>query len=147
MVRFRGKTKDNGKWVYGGFMQTPESPFIIDYSVIVKNAEDGYPTVYDVVEVIPSTIAQFTTVKDENDDEIYGSFPINGIMTEGGDIVEAPAMHKGAICGVYWDMNCWCIKKSNGTTTGLTNYGGKSAPKIIGNQTDNKGLLNQLYLK
>lgn len=66
-IKFRGKRLDNGEWVYGGYMQTPEATFIIDYSVVVQKAKGGYPTVYDVVEVDPETIGQFTGLYWEDD--------------------------------------------------------------------------------
>ena len=70
-IKFRGLTVDTKKWVYGGFTQTPEATFIVDYSVIVQKAKDGYPTVYDVVEDDPETVGQFADRTDKSGTEIW----------------------------------------------------------------------------
>ena len=72
-IKFRGKRIDNGEWVYGGFMQTPEATFVVDYSVVVQKARDGYPTVYDVVEVDPETVGQFVCKDKKGQDVFAGS--------------------------------------------------------------------------
>ena len=83
-IKFRGKRKDNGEWVYGGFTQTPEATFIIDYSVIVQKAKGGYPTVYDVVEVIPETVGQSLGFRVKNEMEIFEGDVVNIENYEGG---------------------------------------------------------------
>lgn len=43
--------------------------------------------IHGFVEILPSTLAQDTTVKDKHGKPIYGSFPIEGKMSTGGDDV------------------------------------------------------------
>lgn len=78
MVKFRGKRKDNGEVAFGSLVfDAINNPRIavIDYS------GDGL----DFHKVIPETVGMFTTLLDKNGKEIYGSIPINGEMSKGGD--------------------------------------------------------------
>jgi hypothetical protein len=70
--KFRGMTKE-GKLVYGGLIFDPQNAFahIVDYSHIVVEAKDGFPPVYDCIEVIPESVDQLTGLPDKNGKEIY----------------------------------------------------------------------------
>ena len=87
-IKFRGKRKDNGEWVYGYYVKhlpyTP-SPIVIDVEKCKKQVEkdtvhvifqDGFSdwnmprdTVH--FEVIPETVGQYTGLHDKNGVEIY----------------------------------------------------------------------------
>lgn len=58
-IKFRGKRKDNGEWVYGDLITGPD----VTYIVVTKPNpdEDGY---WKWHEVIPETVGQFTGLKD-----------------------------------------------------------------------------------
>ena len=71
-IKFRGKIVENGEWVYGcyfygyqnySYMETKEKKHYIEWY-----DEQNH---YHVDEVIPSTVGQYTGVKDKNGKEIY----------------------------------------------------------------------------
>lgn len=59
-IEFRGKRLDNGEWVYGFLIQYLNGWFICNF------IGDAYQ-----FEVDPSTVGQFTGLKDKNGKEIY----------------------------------------------------------------------------
>ena len=60
-IKFRGKRKDSGKWVYGWFVKVGVS-YILPFNKTLAT---------DFIEVIPETVGQFTGLCDKNDKEIY----------------------------------------------------------------------------
>ena len=62
-ILFRGKRKDNGEWVEGGFFEWLKQPYI------VADITDSYAkTNY---EVISETIGQFTGLTDKNGKKVF----------------------------------------------------------------------------
>jgi len=86
---FRAKTKD-GKEVKGYWCVVEGRHFIIpdDARLITANTRlEGSRPCYinGFIGIDPLTLAQDTTVKDKNETPIYGSFPVDGVMSKGGD--------------------------------------------------------------
>ncbi len=57
-IKFRGKRKDNGEWVYGDLLNCE------DGSKKIVNSDDFY-------EVIPETVGQYTGLHDKNGIEVF----------------------------------------------------------------------------
>lgn len=120
-ILFRGKRKDNAEWVYGNFVRG----CVNDFAYIVEFGNKELCRNY--VEVIPSTVGQYTGLTDKNGNRIFE-----------GDIVTMPAYQGGkkkAI--VYFKNGKFAVDGSN--------YNFKDiCPKrmeVIGNIHDNPELL------
>ena len=91
--KYRGQRVDNGAWVYGDLIHFPATTAI------------GHPdkggVYWEEYDVIPETVGMYTGINDKNKREIYGSIPINGKMSDGGDKVK-------------WCTLIWTIKFIDG---------------------------------
>ena len=64
-ILFRGKRVDNGEWVFGGYWQ-PHDPECLEpngecYIIVTEDLGDVIGS--DEIEVVPSTVGQFTGKK------------------------------------------------------------------------------------
>lgn len=62
-IKFRGKRVDNGEWVYGYYLKSASTFIAVDDGLV-----DGH---FDLYEVDPATVGQFTGMRDKNGQEIY----------------------------------------------------------------------------
>ena len=113
---FRGKLKDSGKWVYGGYSEIGGNP------VIVEPGERGF----NFHIVAPSTVGQCTGGQDRNEQLIYE-----------GDIVVGGLIGNEALSGVI----VWCGDQWRLTRGELPHVGRWDQCAIIGNIDDNHELL------
>ncbi len=128
-IKFRGKRKDNGEWVYGWYMKhpfsnDPENP--VDCII-----EDSMPH-----EVIPETVGQFTGLIKKGK-EVYGGDIFESSNKRWGPRVVnwkgcqffAPLTHK------YWSCGY--------NNIGLNNFHYDKNLKVIGNIHENGDLLDE----
>ena len=70
-IKFKGKTKRNGTWVYGFYANANGVAMIID-EIELSNADCFTGTVeFAFYRIIPKTVGQFTGLHDKNGVEIY----------------------------------------------------------------------------
>lgn len=100
MFRFRGKRKDNGEWVVGCYCEK--------YSrACIYNKKDGF-----WYEIHQDSLSISTGKPDSKKEEIFASFPIDGVMTEGGDVVEVGGEHYSVL--YLSDTAQFCISGESG---------------------------------
>lgn len=126
MIKFRGKALTRpGRWFEGDLLRDGSKVWIFP---------PDEEAAIDKHRVTPETIAMYTGLEDKNKKEIYGSIPINGKMSKGGDIVKGrDAFGEQSVTGIEY-RDCGfpplCFDELYWTEL-----------EIIGNQTDNPELL------
>lgn len=126
---FRGKTKE-GKWVEGYYVNKA-----FGQENIIFGKDDSYP-----YRVIPESVGMSTGLKDKNGKEIFGSIPINGEMSKGGDIIIQEHSYAGTHKGDIW----YRAELGNAVGWMCGQFYMSSMQKsfeVIGNQFDNPELL------
>ncbi len=68
-IKFRGKRIDNGEWVYGNLVKYPKTENWVPQSEIWFFDDEGGGEHYYIVN--PTTVGQFTGLKDKSGQEIY----------------------------------------------------------------------------
>ena len=102
---YRAETKD-GRVVMGYHAVVEGRHWIIDKNAYIKTIPTvgwGARAMSGFVEVLPSTLAQSTGIRDKHGVEIFSSFEVDGKMSEGGDRVQADSWQ----FHVIWQKYGW----------------------------------------
>lgn len=117
-IKFKAKRLDNGEWVYGSLIRSTagikERAYIVDSFSSMSD--------YSIVGVDPSSVCQFTGLKDEDENDIFEGdllaekrFPMYEVgyansefaasyIGENTFIFKLPALSKGCVvCGSIYD--------------------------------------------
>jgi uncharacterized phage protein (TIGR01671 family) len=136
MIKFRGLT-ESGEWVYGSFAY--HKPFK-ELRTYIKPKNTGR---IELIEVIPSTVGQFTGLKDKNGNEIYEGDILNSTFGDGnsstiffGEYFQDEDHPNASSIGFYF-------KDPDGDEYGFgkSTDGNTDAYEVIGNIHENPELL------
>ena len=132
-ILFRGKRVDNGKWVYGFYIENETlsgslipTIILIDEKRAVRFDSEGYNV---EVFVTPETVGQYTGLKDKIGKKIFE-----------GDIVRLQNLK--LLYEIYWDKKEARYKARNGgCVSPLCNDYNVFVEEAVGNVFDNPELL------
>jgi len=146
-IKFRGKSKQTGKWVYGYYFKDFNGKsYIINTIQEIQNADIS--NVW--IEVLEETVGQYTGLKDKNGKEIYEGDIITG--TDYPFIDEEKQNYVGIV--VFYDdaasfgYEYQCVRKDKrGVSNGINNEFEANENlvcddlEVIGNIYDNPEML------
>ena len=124
-IRFRGKRKDNGEWVYGDLrIREKEGWFYICEWQDVK---------WVSWIVIPETVGEYTGLKDKNDKEIFEGDIVDWYYDELGSGGEGITRHEYKKCEVFWHPEFAGLMLRTKDDFGAWHFYEDMAIEIIGN--------------
>ena len=132
-IKFRGRKKNNGEWVYGFYSKNTEGRSFILLDILVApfdNPSTQKPSMI-AYEVDPDTVGQYIELRDKNNKEIYE-----------GDIVKVNTGINIRVRNVIFANGMFCIRGESSLLP-LGRHSMESAPavEIIGNIYENPELI------
>ena len=140
-IKFRGKRKDNGEWVYGQLIVTTNlkenRTFIVKEIWLGYRRSEAIKEEYEsllfdsdtIYEVIPETVGQFTGLYDKNGKEIY-----EGDIIKSGEILAYVFFNEQSASFMYRIVNKYIHEQA---PINIENF------EVIGNIYDNPELLER----
>lgn len=144
-ILFRGKRVDNGEWVEGCYYESRISGCFILVPKLKARKKDGViiGDSFDVYEVSPETVGQYTGLTDKNDKKIFDG---NIIKFTTWDCQGSDTQHIGVVKLAYGMWSIW--KSSNSEYWGADGafelymvHSGDDEIEVISNIHDNPELL------
>lgn len=143
-IKFRAKDTLERNWYVGSYMFTNDNtnnpfrggPFKESHRIIFYSSGDWNMGGWNDVEIDPSTLGQYTGLKDKNGKEIYE-----------GDIVKSIGGKIGYVVFLAQEMGYVVVWDNCDTRLGHRNrgggYGDDLSIEVIGNIYDNPELINK----
>ena len=138
-IIFRGKRKDNGKWVEGNFYESQISGcYILENKLLATvGGRHSRATIRDKLipyEVDPETVSQYTGLKDKNGKRIFEG----DIIRSRYDSFDLDYVVVGV---VKWFRNGWAIQERDCMPYSFTEDGILPYTEVVDNIHDNQELL------
>lgn len=137
-ILFKAKRKDNGEWVVGNLI-TNERNENQKYIGYIFDERNGVIEDFDLVEVIPDTICQFTGLTDKNGQKIWE----NDIISISAYSYDEPEDDYFGVVAYCEKDACWCLENSENSDEIICECFGSYTTEIFnhGNIFDNPDLL------
>lgn len=126
-ILFRGKRRDNGQWIEGGYVEWSDYKDRRYYQIVSSN---GYHN-----EVDPSTIGQYTSYKDRNGQKIFEGDILSDVRADGHNAL------------VTFNRGCFVLNTIGKSLTEISNFSHSiysiERAVVIGNKYDNPELIEK----